>query len=115
MPLTLVSHNVNCKVWLMVVTEQSLIDEFDRREIPLNKRVLTDWRRKGYLPPLQVRGLGQGKGKRYFWSEAKVIDRALLVDEALYSSYRGSKLLFVLWLFGYDIPSNLIRDHLVAG
>jgi hypothetical protein len=99
----------------MIVTEQFLIDEFDKRDIPLNKRVLTDWRAKTYLPPLKTRGRGQGKGKSYFWSDARVIDRAFLVDEALNSSYRGSKVLMILWLFGYDISSAAIRDHLVTG
>jgi hypothetical protein len=97
------------------VTEQSLIEEFDRRDIPLSKRVLTDWRAKGYLPPLHVKGLGQGKGKTYFWSDPQVIERALLVDEALQSNYRGRKILFILWLFGYDIPSAVIREHLLNG
>ena len=99
----------------MEITEQALIEEFERRDIPMSKRVLTDWRAKGYLAPLQVKGLGQGKGKTYFWSDSQVIERALLVDEALRSDYRGRKILFILWLFGYDIPSALIREHLVDG
>lgn len=99
----------------MNLTEDSLIDEFDRRGIPLNKRVLTDWRAKGFLPALEVKGLGQGKGKTHFWSDPKVIDRALLVDEALQSDFRGSKMLLVLWLFGYEMPTALIREHLLNG
>jgi hypothetical protein len=99
----------------MIVTEQFLIDEFDKRDIPLNKRVLTDWRAKTYLPRLEARGCGRGKGKSYFWSDARVIERALLVDEALHSGYRGSKVLMILWLFGNYISSASIRDHLVTG
>ena len=99
----------------MNLTEDSLIDEFDRRGIPLNKRVLTDWRAKAFLPALEVRGLGKGKGKIYFWSDPKIIDRALLVDEALRSDFRGSKMLLVLWLFGYEMPTALIREHLLNG
>jgi|ERR1041384_733401 hypothetical protein len=99
----------------MIVTEQNLIDEFDKRDIPVNKRVLTDWRAKSYLPPLRVKGLGRGMGTTYFWSDAKVIERALLVDEALNSRYRGPKVLMILWLFGYDISLTSIRDHLLTG
>jgi hypothetical protein len=97
------------------ITEQALIEEFDRRNIPISKRVLTDWRAKGYLPPLQVKGLGQGKGKTYFWSDTEVIEQALLVDEALQSNFRGKRILITLWLFGYDLPSALIREHLLDG
>lgn len=59
--MCLVNYNVSCKVTAVEITEQALIEEFDRRDIPISKRVLTDWRAKGYLPPLQVKGLGQGK------------------------------------------------------
>jgi hypothetical protein len=97
------------------LTEDALIQEFDRREIPLNKRVLTDWRAKGYLPPLQVKGLGKGRGKSYFWSDPNVIERALLVDEALQSQCRGENILFILWLFGYDVPAKVVREHLLGG
>jgi len=45
----------------------------------------------------------------------KVIQRALLVDEALRSSYRGSKILMILWLFGYDVLPASIRAHLLSG
>src|SRR4029453_5484394 len=99
----------------MIFTEQFLIDEFEKRGIPLSKRVLTDWRAKGYLPPLVAKGVGRGKGKTYFWSDANVIDRALLVDEILNCDYRGSKVHIILWLFGYEVPSGLIRDHLLNG
>jgi hypothetical protein len=99
----------------MIITGQFLIDEFDKRDIPLNKRVLTYWRVKTYLPRLQAKGCGRGKGKSYFWSDAKVIERALLVDEALNSGYRGPRVLMILWLFGYDISSTSIRDHLITG
>ena len=85
----LVSDNVSCKYWLVTVTEQSLIDEFEKLGIPLNKRVLTEWRTKTYLPPLESKGRGRTKGRRYFWSDMKVIQRALLVDEAL--SLEGRK------------------------
>jgi hypothetical protein len=97
------------------LSEQELIEEFGRRDIALNKRVLTDWRAKGYLPPLQTTGQGKGRGKLYFWTDPTVIERALLVDEALQSDHRGPKILFILWLFGYDIQSSLIRSHLLSG
>lgn len=99
----------------MKLTEQELIEEFERRDIALNKRVLTDWRAKGYLPRLQTKGLGKGRGKLYFWTDPTVIERALLVDEALQADHRGAKIPFILWLFGYQIHSPLIRAHLLTG
>lgn len=97
-----------------MITEEYLIHVFDEREIPLNKRVLTDWRAKNYLPPLETKGRGQGKGRSYFWTDQKVIERALLIDEALNSNYRGSKVLMVLWLFGHEISPASIRNHLIT-
>jgi hypothetical protein len=95
-------------------TEQELISEFDRRGIALNKRVLTDWRAKGYLPALLSKGSGRGKGKQYFWPDTAVLERALLVDEILDSDHRGPKILLILWLFQYDISWIQIREHLLA-
>ena len=83
----------------MLFTDDDLIEEFERRNLALNRRVLTDWRSKGYLEQLQVKGKGRGRGKIYF-SSRNALNRALLVDEALRLDYRGTRILFVLWLFG---------------
>lgn len=99
----------------MSLTEQALIEVFDQKEIPISQRVLTDWRRKHYLPPLQSRGLGRGQGKIYFWTEADIIERAVLVDELLNIGFKGTRINMVLWLLGYDMPLYLVRERLQTG
>src|SRR5438067_8954326 len=97
------------------MTDEELIKEFEKRNLVLGKRVLTDWRAKGFLPPLCARGLGQGRGKTYFWPDPNILSRALLVDEALQSGFTSTKVLFILWLFGYEIPTSVIKNHLLEG
>jgi len=97
----------------MLFTDDDLIEEFERRNVALNRRVLTDWRSKGYLERLQVKGKGRGRGKIYF-SSRNALNRALLVDEALRLDYSGTQILFILWLFGYEVPSSVIRNHLLS-
>jgi len=97
------------------MTDEELIKEFAKRELVLSKRVLTDWRAKGFLPRLCTKGLGRGRGKVYFWLEPDVLTRALLVDEALQSGFHSTKIRFILWLFGYEIPSAVIGRYLLEG
>lgn len=99
----------------MMMTEDDLIIALDERGIPANKRVLTDWRRKHYLPPLQSLGRGQGKGKTYFWADSNLIERAVLVDELLLDGFKGTRVNLTLWLFGHEAPLSIIRERLLAG
>jgi hypothetical protein len=99
----------------MLLIEEDLIDALGQKDIPANKRILTDWRRKHYLPPLQSKGLGRGQGKTYFWPDVGVIDRAALVDELLCEGFRGTRVNVVLWLFGYDVPLYVVRERLQTG
>lgn len=99
----------------MLLTEQDLIEVFEQKEIPISQRVLTDWRKKHYLPPLQARGLGRGRGKTYHWAEPDIIELALLVDELLNVGFRGTRINMVLWLLGYDMPLYLVRERLQTG
>jgi hypothetical protein len=95
------------------MTDEELIKEFEKRNLVLSKRVLTYWRAKGFLPPLCTKGLGRGRGKVYFWPEPDILSRALLVDEALQLGLHSTRILFILWLFGYEIPSSVVRRYLL--
>lgn len=99
----------------MRITEDDLIKALEERDIPVNKRVLTDWRRRYYLPSLRSQGRGQGKGRDYFWTDPDLMERAVLVDELLCDGFKGTELNLVLWLFGYESPLPIVRNRLLAG
>src|SRR6185503_9878061 len=94
------------------ITDDDVIREFRRRRIPMSKRVLTDWRQRGYLPPLESRGRGRGEGRRYYWNNPAVIGQALAVDEILNAGFRRDDIKLVLWLTGHQIPTESIRKIL---
>ena len=99
----------------MMITEEALIKALDERGIPISKRVLTDWRQKHYLPPLQARGRGQRRGKIYYWTDSDLVERAVMVDELLCDDFKGTSVNLLLWLFGYEMPLHIVRDVLLAG
>ena len=94
-----------------MLTEDDLISFLDEQRVPISKRVLTDWRQKGFLPPLDSKGLGRGNGKLHYWSDPRVAERALLVDELLCNRFTGTDIRLMLWLFGYDVPLATIRQR----
>lgn len=98
-----------------MLTEEDLIEALWEKKIRMSKRVLTDWRRRHYLPRLRSKGLGRGQGKIYFWAEQDILGRAALVDELLNEGFTGTKINMVLWLLGYDVPLYLIRERLQTG
>ena len=98
-----------------MLTEEELIEALWDKRIRMSKRVLTDWRRRHYLPQLRSKGLGRGQGKVYFWADSHVIGRAALVDELLSEGFTGTRINMVLWLLGHDVPLYLIRERLQTG
>lgn len=98
-----------------MLTEEELIKALWEKKIRMSKRVLTDWRRRHYLPQLRSKGLGRGQGKVYFWSDSDVIGRASLIDELLSKGFTGTRINMVLWLLGHDVPLYLIRERLHTG
>jgi len=98
-----------------MLTEEGLIEALLEKRIRMSKRVLTDWRRRHYLPQLKSKGLGRGQGKIYFWADGDVIGRAALVDELLSEGFTGTRINMVLWLLGHDVPLYLIRERLQTG
>lgn len=94
------------------IRDEDVIRAFDARQISMSKRVLTDWRQRGYLPPLISTGRGRGEGRNYYWEDASVIKRALLVDEILDAGFRRDGVKLVLWLSGYEVPITTVRSVL---
>lgn len=72
-------------------------------------RTLTEWRRKGLLPPLHSESAGRGRGVKRFWSE-DVLDQAIATDWLITDSDRADEALFGLWLSGYAVDPTAARQ-----
>lgn len=81
---------------------------------PVETRRLRDWVRKGLLPPLQQQGMGRGKGKIYYWLQRTIIQQAGTVLELLKWRGRADLVPLQLWLLGFDIPIDRIRETLLT-
>lgn len=73
------------------------------------KRRLTDWRQKGLLPSLKVKGQ-QHHGKIYYWDTPEITAQAVTVCKLFELYYRSEWVLLSTWFAGYDIPLYKIRE-----
>ena len=91
------------------VSREHLINVCTRLGYPISSRKLTDWVRKGLLPPLEQHGKGQGMGKEYFWPNRAVIAQAVVVSEYLSWTNRSDNTLLLTWFAGYPVPLDQVR------
>ena len=91
------------------VSREHLIKVCTRLGYPLSSRKLTDWVRKGLLPPLEQHGRGQGMGKEYFWPSRAVIAQTVVVSEYLSWTNRSDDTLLLTWFAGYSVPLDQVR------
>lgn len=96
------------------MTPETLATELRRRRCRASslkrlERVLTDWRAKHLLQKLTSRGRGYGRGKINYWKQPNVLDRALLIFDLFASNQPADAVLIDIWLFGYDVPRNVIQ------
>lgn len=78
------------------------------------KRRLTDWRQKGILPPLKVKGC-QHHGKIYYWEEPEIIAQAVIVCKLFGLYSRADWVMLSTWFVGYDIPLKRVRESWING
>lgn|SRR5262245_44524327 len=99
----------------MSLTEQEVVERLRKLGIEVSKRLLTDWRQKDYLPPLASPGKGraQAQGRDYYWTDSRVINQAVLVDQMLNAGLWGRKINLVLWCLGFEMPADLVREILI--
>lgn len=90
----------------MSYTPTELIAALDRHDVYVTKRKLTDWSKKGLLPPLKRIGLGQGKGTQWFWENDDVLQQAISAVHFLSLKYRADFARGRLWLAGFDVPTE---------
>ena len=91
------------------VSREHVIKVCTRLGYPISSRKLTDWVRKGLLPPLEQHGRGQGLGKEYFWPGRAVIAQAVVVSEYLAWTNRSDDTLLLTWFAGYSVPLDQVR------
>lgn len=87
----------------MTYTPDKLVTELNELGYPVTKRRLTDWSQKGLLPPTRSRGLGQRRGKVYYWEDPDILHRAIDVFDLLGWHRRAQDVLLPLWVLGYDV------------
>jgi hypothetical protein len=99
------------------LTQNGLVAEMHRLGYDdMTERQIADWRRKGLLRPFDV--IGSGRGRRRgrecnSWSNGEaVLNQALWVRELLqiYGSVEDVRL--PLWVLGYPVPLERVREAL---
>jgi hypothetical protein len=99
------------------LSEAGLVEYFNGLGVTLSARQVSSWRRVGLLPdfdlPARGRGRGLGRIPGSWLGGGKVIEQALAVNELLSRSCRVEDAYLPLWLLGYDVPADRVRDSLL--
>lgn len=96
------SLNVTCKAH----TPSEIVQQLHERGISRSERVLEDWRRQRFLPPLKRVGLGQGSGTEQVWT-VDVLDQVIAAHHLMEFYGRAEYVTTGLWLAGFDVdPSD---------
>jgi hypothetical protein len=74
---------------------------------------LAAWRKDGLLPPLACHGLGQGRGKTYYWREEDIVPHARAAFDFLQKYGRPDAAIRMLWLSGFPVPLPQLRRALL--
>lgn len=95
-----------------MVTQKDVIDKLAAVGLGLTPRGLTDWTRKGLLPPLQrhSRGTGHGRGAQYAWTDPDVPLHAYTLNEAMRIRGRTDTAKLLTWFAGFNYPTGVMRS-----
>lgn len=107
------SLDVTCKMGAMPYTREALVDELTRRGDRVTKRTISDWIRRGLLPPLDARGRGRGRGVLRTFPSDEVVEQAQAVGSLLALSRSTRAALVALWLLRHDVASASVRQALL--
>ncbi len=101
------------------LTQAQLVEKFHAHGCAdVTPRRVADWRRNDVLPPFDVIGRGRG-GREHgrhssVWADGDaVLNQALWVYQLLKTHQSFLDLYLPLWLLGFSIPLNRIRDALL--
>jgi len=76
---------------------------------PVALAELVRWRKDGLLPQLAAQGLGQGRGKTYYWGQSDILAHARAAYDFLAKYGRPDASIRMLWLSGFVVPLPRLR------
>lgn len=99
------------------LTQDELLAELHRRGYDdVTERQIADWRRKELLPPFDVIGGGRGRRRgreRSSWSNGRLVfNQTLWVRELLQIYGSVERVRLPLWVLGYHVPLQYVREVL---
>jgi hypothetical protein len=86
-----------------MITVEDLRAAAAARGCHLTPSRMTAWRSWGLLPPLVGGSHGRGRGRKYFWRDPEVLDRAVTADWLLARRSRTDYALVGLWYAGFRV------------
>jgi hypothetical protein len=99
------------------LTQDELVAELHRRGYSdITARRVADWRVHDLLPPFNM--IGGGRGQRKGREQSRWMDRDLVINQAirvceLLPNYRSlDELRVPLWMLGYPVPADQVRQAL---
>jgi len=95
-----------------MLTQNDLIEKLAALGLVLTPRGLTDWTRKGLLPPLKRHSgcRGHGRGASYAWTDPDVPLQAYTLNEAMRIRGRTDTAMLLTWFAGFDYPIGVMRS-----
>jgi len=94
------------------LTQEVLAKVLSELGCPVSRRRLTDWVRKGLLPPMQRtrRPDGTRRGAFYCWTDQRVVLQAVTLWACLTEHHRTDSAMLGTWFLGFSYP----LDHMKA-
>jgi hypothetical protein len=100
-----------------ILSEDDLVAYLKRIIPDITKRRIGSWRAKKLLPGFDILGAGSGRGRgrqSSHWSQGEIIiKQATAVHEALTFNPSVDDAYLPLWLFGYEIDTEIARKKLL--
>ncbi len=94
-------------------TREALANELARRGARVTKRTITDWIRRGLLPPLDAHGQGRARGVLRTFPSDDVVEQAQAVHSLLARSCSTRTTLVALWLLRHHVALASVRQALL--
>lgn len=97
-----------------MLTVQELVKRLSAKGYRLTRRRCLKWIEDGLLPHPTRRGRGRGRGVAFLWDDGdRVLRQAERVAQGLRWNRRVSNLFLPLWVMGYDVPLDRVKERLL--
>jgi hypothetical protein len=93
------------------LTQDGLSKLLSELGCPVSPRRLTDWVRKGLLPPMERsrRPKGTGRGAFYCWNDRRVLLQAVTLWACLRERHRTDSAMLSTWFLGLSYPLDRMK------